>query len=469
MTRFLHTADWQIGKPYLSVEDDRKRFRLQQERLQVIERIGTVVQRQAASFVLVAGDLFDSPTVPNGAVMEVMEAIGSLEVPVLVIPGNHDHGAAGSLWFRSDLRRQQRQRAPNLQVLLERRPLELDEAVLLPCPLLRRSESSDPSAWITALDWSSLPRHKPRIVLAHGGVQGFGGRDYETESHSPAGGGNRLDLGRLSESEIDYIALGDWHNLRQVSPRAWYSGTPEPDRFDQGEGNQRGQVLMVEASRGALPEVTIAATGRLGWHNLAVHFSQDDDLERFSARLDSLLEGRVARDLVRLEVSGSLSLAGHRRYDALIEELRDQLLRLRLKGQCQQAPQAAELQALTERPADPLIATVASQLHQRLEREEAADRETADHEATDREATDREATEREAAVIRAALCQLYALVESHGPEMPCSEAESLRSQNLVNLTPGSGPSAASPSRNNPEPTRPGVTDLAIESPAPPAP
>ena len=109
MTRFLHTADWQIGKPYLSVEDERKRFRLQQERLQVIDRIGTVVQRQAASFVLVAGDLFDSPTVPNGAVMEVMEAIGSLEVPVLVIPGNHDHGAAGSLWFRSDLRRQQRQ------------------------------------------------------------------------------------------------------------------------------------------------------------------------------------------------------------------------------------------------------------------------------------------------------------------------------------------------------------------------
>ena len=84
MIRFLHTADWQIGKPYLSVEDDQKRFRLQQERLQVISRIGEIVQRQAASFVLVAGDLFDSPTVPTAAVMEVMEAIGSLEVPVLV-------------------------------------------------------------------------------------------------------------------------------------------------------------------------------------------------------------------------------------------------------------------------------------------------------------------------------------------------------------------------------------------------
>ena len=437
MIRFLHTADWQIGKPYLSVEDDQKRFRLQQERLQVISRIGEIVQRQAASFVLVAGDLFDSPTVPTAAVMEVMEAIGSLEVPVLVIPGNHDHGAAGSLWYRNDLRRQQRQRAPNLRVLLERQPLELDAVLLLPCPLLRRSDSHDPSAWIRALDWSSLPRHKPRIVLAHGGVRGFSGRDYEAEPDSAAGGGNRLDLEQLPEAEIDYIALGDWHNLRQVSPRAWYSGTPEPDRFDQGVANQRGQVLLVEASRGGLPEVTIAATGRLGWHNLVFHFSQDDDLDRFTAQLDTLLDGRVARDLLRLEVSGSLSLAGHRRYDALIDDLRTQLLRLRLKGQCQPAPEAAELQALTERPGDPLIAVVARQLRQRLDQQAAAGAETAATEA--------------AAITRAALCQLYALVETHaietsGSTIAGNQIPGSPNQSGVNpAEPSAEPSVVSPS------------------------
>ena len=437
MIRFLHTADWQIGKPYLSVEDDQKRFRLQQERLQVISRIGEIVQRQAARFVLVAGDLFDSPTVPTAAVMEVMEAIGSLEVPVLVIPGNHDHGATGSLWYRDDLRRQQRQRAPNLRVLLERQPLELDAVLLLPCPLLRRSDSHDPSAWIRALDWSSLPRHKPRIVLAHGGVRGFSGRDYEAEPDSAAGGGNRLDLEQLPEAEIDYIALGDWHNLRQVSPRAWYSGTPEPDRFDQGVANQRGQVLLVEASRGGLPEVTIAATGRLGWHNLAFHFSQDDDLDRFTAQLDTLLDGRVARDLLRLEVSGSLSLAGHRRYDALLDDLRTQLLRLRLKGQCQPAPEAAELQALTERPGDPLIAVVARQLRQRLDQQAAAGAETAAAEA--------------AAITRAALCQLYALVETHaietsGSTIAGNQIPGSPNQSGVNpAEPSAEPSVVSPS------------------------
>ena len=62
MLRLIHTADWQIGKPYGRVADGQKRFRLQQERLAAIGRIREAVERQQAELVLVAGDLFDSPT-----------------------------------------------------------------------------------------------------------------------------------------------------------------------------------------------------------------------------------------------------------------------------------------------------------------------------------------------------------------------------------------------------------------------
>ena len=31
--RFIHTADWQIGKPYRSVDDAKNRYRLQHERI----------------------------------------------------------------------------------------------------------------------------------------------------------------------------------------------------------------------------------------------------------------------------------------------------------------------------------------------------------------------------------------------------------------------------------------------------
>jgi hypothetical protein len=36
LVRILHSADWQIGKPYKFVDDPQKRFRLQEERLRAI-------------------------------------------------------------------------------------------------------------------------------------------------------------------------------------------------------------------------------------------------------------------------------------------------------------------------------------------------------------------------------------------------------------------------------------------------
>lgn len=388
MLRLIHTADWQIGKPYGTVADEQKRFRLQQERISAVGRIADVVRAQEAQLVLVAGDLFDSPTPDTTAVLEVLERIGEMEVPVLVIPGNHDHGAPGTVWHRDDFQRHQRQQAPNLQLLLERQPLVLDSAVVLPCPLLRNQDSSDPSQWLRSLDWHSLPNDRPRLVLAHGGVHGFGGRDYDGDEEAQAGANNLIDLAALPAAQIDYIALGDWHNLKQVSDTAWYPGTPEPDRFDQGEGNQRGQVLLVELERGAAPQLKPLATARIRWHSIRMRLNGDADLDRLERQLEELTAGRVARDLVRLEISGSLSLAGHRRYQQLVEDLHNRLLRLRIKGECQQAPEAAELDELTARSEDPLIAQVAQQLQHRLSRESNPDSE-------------------DAARIRTALCELF--------------------------------------------------------------
>jgi DNA repair exonuclease SbcCD nuclease subunit len=396
--RILHSADWQIGKPYKFVGDPQKRFRLQDERLRALGRIDAAARSQGARAVVVAGDLFDSTTVAISTALEVLEAIGAMALPVLVIPGNHDHGAPGGIWDSPEWQRHRSERAPNLQLLLERQPLELEELVVLPCPLLRKHDASDPTGWIRGLDWASLPAGKPRLVIAHGGIQGFSGRDYgavsgPSRAQEPDGAINRIDLAQLPLGELDYIALGDWHNLKQVGPKAWYSGTPEPDRHDQGEANQRGQVLRVDLGRGQEPQVQVLATGRLGWHNLAMQLATDADLEQLEARIQACTGGRVNQDLLRLELSGSLSLAAHRRYSALVADLEHQLLDLRLKGGCDQAPQAEELAALTERPADPLIARVALELQARLARQEGID-------------------EAAAAISRAALCELFRLASS---------------------------------------------------------
>ena len=39
MPRLLHTADWQIGKPYRWIDDPERRSRLQRARIEAVERI----------------------------------------------------------------------------------------------------------------------------------------------------------------------------------------------------------------------------------------------------------------------------------------------------------------------------------------------------------------------------------------------------------------------------------------------
>ena len=97
MVTFIHSADWQIGKSFARVEDPSKRALLQDERIRAIGRLGELAQAQGAEFIIVAGDLFESSTVPRSTVSKALSAIGALSLPVYVIPGNHDHGGVGGI------------------------------------------------------------------------------------------------------------------------------------------------------------------------------------------------------------------------------------------------------------------------------------------------------------------------------------------------------------------------------------
>jgi len=66
--------------------------------------------------------------------------------------------------------------------------------------------------------------------------------------------------------------------------------------------------------------------------------------------------------LLRLELTGSLGVEAAHDLEQSLESLQARLLRLRLTNQVVVAPTADEIQALTQRPSDPLTARVASQL-----------------------------------------------------------------------------------------------------------
>jgi DNA repair exonuclease SbcCD nuclease subunit len=359
--RFIHTADWQLGKPFARIADPHKRSLVRQARVDAIKRIGLVAQEHGAEAVLVAGDLFDSTSADKATVSATCSAIGAVGLPVVVIPGNHDHAGPGSVWEQDFFLRERAALAPNLVVLLEPGPYELDWAVVLPCPLVRRSVVGDTTEWLRpAGTYASLPADKPRIVLAHGSTQSFsGGGDDELEDGSVA---NVVDLGRLPEGEIDYVALGDWHGTKQVGPKAWYAGTPEPDHFAKGTDYESGNVLLVEVGRGGPPLVTKVRTGRLSWSELSFDLADDAAPAQLESRLTAVLGQRANEDLLRLLLTGSLGMEASRRVERLRESLEARLLRLKLVDLTRLAPTPVEIEALVAGGADPLIARVAERL-----------------------------------------------------------------------------------------------------------
>ena len=363
MVRFLHTADWQIGKPYGRVVDPDHRARLKQVRIAVIQRLVALVQQQQLDFVLVAGDLFDSPAPARSEVAQALSAIGQIPAPVLVIPGNHDHGGPGSLWHQGWFQELSADVAPNLQVLLERQPVVVAGAVVLPCPLLRQADVEDPLSWLHQLNAADLP-DGPRIVLAHGSVQSFAALD-SLEASS-----NQLSLEQLPQGLCDYIALGDWHGLKQVASNAWYSGCPEQDRFPRSSDYASSQVLVVEVERGGSPAVSVESTGALQWHHLSMRLQGDADLDLLERQVQQRLGQRSGEDLLLLELDGQLSLTGAARLEAWLASLSSRLLRLKQRQRVRTLPSDAELAPLLERPGDPLFARVVTSLKEKSLRQD---------------------------------------------------------------------------------------------------
>lgn len=362
---FIHTADWQIGKPFHSVEDDDKRIQLRLERINAIKRIENIITENEAEFVLVAGDLFDSPTPTKSIVSATCSAIGTLKVPVYVIPGNHDHGGPGSLWEQDFFIRERESLAPNLQVLIKSEPIELEKAILFPCPLLRRHEPTDLTSWLREFDESNINGEKVRIILAHGSIQDFSGLKDDEESDELIST-NFIDLKKLSFDKFDYMALGDWHGAKMVGEKAWYAGTHETDRFSKGEDYNPGNVLVVKCSRNASPEIIPNKTGKIFWVEKEFHFTNETMLEIFNNEINDTFNNLFDSVLLKLTLTGSLGLELQKKLYEIIESLSARFLRLKLKNEIKIAPTEEELQKLIESQSNPLISVVASNLSEKI-------------------------------------------------------------------------------------------------------
>jgi DNA repair exonuclease SbcCD nuclease subunit len=311
--RFIHTADWQVGKVFRQVDDATEGV-LQAARLEAIATLGRLACERGAPIVLVAGDVYDVATAEDRTLGQPLERMRAFpEVVWHLIPGNHDPHQPGGPWERV----QRRGLPDNVRIHLEPEPVALtDHAQLLPAPLLRRRALADPTAW---MDQASTPTGSFRIGLAHGSISAFGSDARDQP--------NLIDPARPERAGLSYLALGDWHGTKRIGPRCWYSGTPEVDDFGVEGG---GQALLVELKGpGAPPEVTPLAVGRFHWRQETSRLQDDGDIDVVMARLRTL-QAEPARLLLDLDLEGTLSLTGRERLACLLDELRAALCWLRV-------------------------------------------------------------------------------------------------------------------------------------------
>lgn len=306
---FVHTADWQIGKPFGNV-DPAAAGVLQEARFEAIERVGRAAAASGARHVVVAGDVYDAQNLPPGLVRRALSAMARFPaISWHLLPGNHDPARTGGFWYRLAAAGL----PANVHPILEAAPVVMETgAVLLPAPLKSRTAGADPTAW---MDAAATPEGTIRIGLAHGSV-----RRFSSTEESPV----EIAPDRARRSGLSYLALGDWHGCVRINERTWYSGTPEQDRFMD---NEAGFALVVRCEgAGADPHVERVRTGRFHWLKRAIVVRDAGDLDEIDRDI-AACGARPEDILLRLELSGRLSLTRHQGVTRWIEELADRHLR----------------------------------------------------------------------------------------------------------------------------------------------
>ncbi|NYB53067.1 MAG: DNA repair exonuclease [Methanobacteriaceae archaeon] len=257
MVRFLHTADWHLGMKYSQLHENAEKAR--QIRIKTIQKL--LDQAGQVDFILMAGDLFDSNDVDKRLLNTVSEILGQSTVPTYIIPGNHDPLTLDSLyrdpvWDNLD----------NVIVFKESEPFTIPHlsVTIYPSPVSQKQSKNDPTQWINSHNVESEDnprndRNDIKIGLAHGNLAIEGFIDNPNFPINP----NRTEI-----SDLDYLALGEWHSLytHQDSSginRTVYPGTPETTKFSE---QNSGKAVIVDIQHPRSPPIIQEMdVGNLTW------------------------------------------------------------------------------------------------------------------------------------------------------------------------------------------------------------
>ena len=309
--RFLHTADWQLGMTRRFLDSDAQ-ARYSAARRDAVAALGALARETGAEFVVVAGDVFDANQLAPKVVSQSLEAMREIEVPVYLLPGNHDPLDALSVYTSALFAKE----CPDNVIVLDRAGVsETGPGVQIVAAPWR---SKRPTADLTADVLTDLPADgTARILLAHGAVDLL-----DPDPNNPAQIRMAGLTDALSRSVLHYVALGDKHSRTAVgdSGRVWYSGSPEVTNFDHREADS-GHVLVVDIDLDDPAHPVSVESRTVGtWRFLTLNHELCDsrDIADLDVNLDQLPD--KDRTVVQLALVGTLTVTDRAALDACLDK-----------------------------------------------------------------------------------------------------------------------------------------------------
>ncbi len=229
MIKFIHAADFHLDTPFRALPPDKAAERRSEQR-ELLSRLIGLAAEEKCDLVLLPGDLFDGERVYYETAQALARALGSLNVPVFISPGNHDPYAARSPYvtFRWP-ENVHIFTAPNMESV----SLPGLSAVVHGCAFTSKIRDDDPLAGFSVPDDGNI-----HLLCVHGDVGNRTGR------YAP------IDPAGLAATGAHYAALGHIHmasGLQRALSVPWaYPGCPEGRGFD--ETGEKG-VLCGTVSR----------------------------------------------------------------------------------------------------------------------------------------------------------------------------------------------------------------------------
>ncbi len=281
MLRFVHTADWHLGKRLLG-------HSLLEDQAYALSELEAVCKSESADALVIAGDIYDR-TVPSVDAVELFDAFLSritsrLGIPVIAISGNHDSverlGFGAALFERAGIHVRTRlarriepigvtSRRGNHHALFYALPylepelgrLELDDASI-------KGHDAAVRAALSAVHKDRRDRaEKNAVLVAHlfcvGGVEcpdserPLAARREIAEDAAPEDVGGAGYVHPRSLGKFAYVALGHLHRAQRVAGRdhVRYSGSLM--QYSVPEHDDEKSVTVVDLEDGVATSRTV--------------------------------------------------------------------------------------------------------------------------------------------------------------------------------------------------------------------